>query len=529
MKPRGWRYCRGAVILGFALLTPAAVNAGPAANDTQGSPYPFLGTPPIPNTAIPILTQEEQLSLTPLIDVTINATKSIAHANRADLASVQGVVHECVKRIRQEATAINQYGRLPLWKKFDAYLSPDWQLHNNARFVGEMEGLYRFEKCLAEEGISLVIGQSSVSEPIMRCSIKEPLGGCWSKLDMNSKLFLVHAFMMGWLHSDEFNRKQQYEWSNTPPEPEHIFPRWDFSKLISFLDELYREDANHTIYLSDAFDLALRMQTNPETKDIPQLIRMYRAHQAALFSGYLRKFIPPNKVVISQHHDAELLSPGQKNQLNTITLFGVSTVKDTSADTGFMSALLNVKSCHTLIHETERYKYYVRLSDEKRLEAKDSAERNFYSQLKVYIKYPVDTESHQEEFFNEDGELSGVVFLEKGEDVCAKAVRMREWQREQGTGPYYRSVTLGEVMFGAKDEEPPKLEHGRGSVNLNGYLIANGLGIRDENRPDPRRAARGCSSEFVSQCNVWFTSDFVYLKQPNGVRDILAVGASRRE
>jgi len=47
-----------------------------------------------------------------------------------------------------------------MWKDFDAYIAPDGRVFNNVRFVGEQDGLYRFNKCLAEHGfyIGAVVG-----------------------------------------------------------------------------------------------------------------------------------------------------------------------------------------------------------------------------------------------------------------------------------------------------------------------------------------------------------------------------------
>jgi len=63
----------------------------------------------------------------------------------------------CAKDVRDQAKRPEnfEFGQPPMWKNFDAYVSPDGRFFNNARRHGETDGVFRFKKCLAEHGISL--------------------------------------------------------------------------------------------------------------------------------------------------------------------------------------------------------------------------------------------------------------------------------------------------------------------------------------------------------------------------------------
>jgi hypothetical protein len=280
---------------------------------------------------------------------------------------------------------------------------------------------------------------------------------------------------------------------------------FDQGKFISFLDKLYSVQANRSIWLSDAFDLLFRTQTNPETKDIPGLTALYRNHEEPLFSGYIRKFLPPNKIVVSEF---TYNPPNLRNNTETITLLGLSADSNAKPVTEFMNALLNIKECKTLINEKESYKYYY-TSDKAKQQAKQFAEYTFYPQLKVVIQYPQALDS-QEEFFNGKNELSGVVLLEKGQSVCLK----KEDKSVQ-------DVKLGQLMLeGAKDQNEFSADYlevrstADDFINLNQYPTANALRtiVRDED--DPRPAAQFFGLFF----NADPTSD--------GVKKILTVGAA---
>jgi hypothetical protein len=80
-----------------------------------------------------------------------------AHAQSDSLAAVKAAVQACVKDVRDQAKRPEnfQFGAPPMWKDFDAYIAPDGRVFNNVRLVGEQDGLYRFNKCLAEHGFEL--------------------------------------------------------------------------------------------------------------------------------------------------------------------------------------------------------------------------------------------------------------------------------------------------------------------------------------------------------------------------------------
>jgi len=73
---------------------------------------------------------------------------------------------------------------------------------------------------------------------------------------------------------------------------------------------------------------------------------MFREHHGPVFDGYLRGFVPPNKVVVSQFSDAPLASVTIKNignETDAITLLGVSSHASNPGLESFMKALLNLK------------------------------------------------------------------------------------------------------------------------------------------------------------------------------------------
>jgi hypothetical protein len=113
---------------------------------------------------------------------------------QTDLTAVKQVVRECVAQVRREAAQrenYDQFGQPPMWRNFDAYLSPDGRVHNNANFVGEQDGVYRFEKCLAEHGFSVGFGASNTPPKPPDTSSQEELdyhpGDCWIKLSVWEK------------------------------------------------------------------------------------------------------------------------------------------------------------------------------------------------------------------------------------------------------------------------------------------------------------------------------------------------------
>jgi len=316
-----------------------------------------------------------------------------------------------------------------------------------------------------------------------------------------------------------------------------FLPYYDAGKAIPYFDQLYGVQENRTIWWSDALDLLFRTQANPNTKDIPGLIALYQKHEKPLFSGYLRKFVPPNKVVISEFSD-RFRDPEGHNQTVTITLLDVSAEGNSKAVTEFMTALLNVKQCNTLIRKTDGYKYYAYLKTDvagvdpaqQKQRGKDLDEIGFYPELKVVIQYPEGGYGYQqEEFFNGKSELSGIVLLDKGQEVCLQ----KKMVTNTGTvgrlaedGKYIVGVKLGELMIeGAKNQNEYSANYFRSGddfINLNKYLIANGLrtvcltenGLRtvchDEDDPRPVLHYFGLADP-----------------APDGVKKILTVGAAQ--
>ena len=313
---------------------------------------------------------------------------------QTDLTAAKQAVSECVAQVRRAATLrenYDQFGQPPMWRNFDAFVAPDGRVHENANFVGEQDGVYLFEKCLADRGFSLGFAASTnAPKPSDTCNQQEldfHPGDCWIKLSGWEKRLTFVSFEYGWLHSFGFAERQQYD--NFGSSRIRFLLNFDVSKMITYFDSLYSTAEYRNITWDDAFDLLFRTQTNPATKDIPGLIALYRKHLKPLFSGSLQKFVPPNKVVISEFRGA-FLPAGDRNETITLTLLGVSSDKDTNTAAEFMAALLNVKACNTLVRQTDKYKFFGYPKGEKeRQQAKEAAERSFHPQLAVVIQYTV--------------------------------------------------------------------------------------------------------------------------------------------
>jgi hypothetical protein len=71
--------------------------------------------------------------------------------------ALKAAVQTCVRFVREQARQPENfsYGMAPLWNNFDAYVSPDGYVYNNAHLVGQMDGVYLFNKCVAGQGIAL--------------------------------------------------------------------------------------------------------------------------------------------------------------------------------------------------------------------------------------------------------------------------------------------------------------------------------------------------------------------------------------
>jgi hypothetical protein len=81
-----------------------------------------------------------------------------ARAQANNLVALKAAVRTCVRNVREQAERPEnfQFGQPPMWKNFDAYVSPDGLIHNNVLYVSQMDGVYRFDKCMAEQGFSLM-------------------------------------------------------------------------------------------------------------------------------------------------------------------------------------------------------------------------------------------------------------------------------------------------------------------------------------------------------------------------------------
>jgi hypothetical protein len=425
------------------------------------------------------------------------ATATVPGHAQTDLTAANQAVSECVVQVRRAATLrenYDQFGRPPMWRNFDAFLGPDGRVHENGKFVGEQDGVYLFEKCLANRGFSVGSGPPDAPKPSDTCTQQEldvhAAGDCWIKLSRWEKRLAFIGLEYGWLHSFGVAERQQYN-NLGKSNIRFLLANFDIDKAIAYFDSLYGVAENRNIIWDDAFDLLFRTQANPATKDIPGLIALYRRHFKPLFSGYLQKFVPPNKVVISESRAS--VPAGILNETITLTLLGVSADKHTDVAARFMAALLNIKACNTLIRQTDAYK--------------EMADGTFYPQLAIVIQYPLAHDYQQEEFFNGHNELSGIVLLNKEQSICAKK-----------EGRFIQPVRLGELMLeGAKDQNEFSAEYFQLSsandfIDLNRYLVANMLVKHDDNDGDPRQARQ-------------YYGSVIRDPTPDGVTKILKVGS----
>ena len=252
------------------------------------------------------------------------ASVSPSHAQSNNLAGAKAAVQACVEDVRDQAKRPEnfQFGAAPTWKNFDAYIAPDGLIFNNARLNGEMDGVYRFNKCLAEHGFSIGGAPPAASptpaNPVATCTDEELAqrpGDCWVKLSRWEKHLYASAFVDGKVYSYGLAERQQYEWVGTDTITPFTVAE---DKVIDYFDTLYRLPENRNVWFADAYDLVVRKTTNPETKDLPLLLAMYRKHHRPLFKGYLRGFVSPNKVIVSEYSDAPSSS-------ETIKTFGNET------------------------------------------------------------------------------------------------------------------------------------------------------------------------------------------------------------
>jgi len=153
------------------------------------------------------------------------------------------------------------------------------------------------------------------------------------------------------------------------------------------------------------------------------------------------------------------------NETQTITLIGLPT-SSTPQLLKFMTALLNIKNCRSMIKFTEVYKYYPYKSDEEKEKATKDAEYVFSMDLEAWVRYP----DNPDQFFNERGELSATILLDRYQIVCYK----------QAEYSAFVPVTLGDLML---SKAAPA-----GRIDLNHYLIVNKLQKYEKPKSDPRGA-----------------------------------------
>jgi hypothetical protein len=160
-------------------------------------------------------------------------------------------------------------------------------------------------------------------------------GDCWIKLSNRDKFLFTAGFDRGFSASWDDIERQQY---STLGKNELKFS-YVHRDLVAYFDQLYGDVTNRSISWRDAFDLARREEVSHDDSDLAALTAMYREHREPLYSGYLRKFIPPNKVVVSTWPDSPAMSAFVKeygNPTGTFTLFGLSDDATTAALDKFM-------------------------------------------------------------------------------------------------------------------------------------------------------------------------------------------------
>jgi hypothetical protein len=453
-----------------------------------------------------LLSKLKTVAAVALVVAGTTALASPAYAQ--DISEINRAVSYCVDMVHRFSA---DTGNGHFFRDFDAYVNPaTGSVENNAIRAGDQPVLDQFNRCMASQRAPL--GTASTPAPTTltsQCSAEElsqRTGDCWVKLSAWEKRLVFRGIESGWLDSYVSSERQQF--NQVGSSQTRDLARFDESKAIPFFDQLYSVPENRTIWWSNAFDLLSRTLTNPKTMDIPGLTALYRQHDRPIFFGYLRKFVSPNKVVVSQFSDASK-SQGSVYKPLTVTLLGVSADGNAKPVSDFMTALLNIKQCNTLIRKTEGYKINpLYKTEEDRQTAKWLAERESHPELRVVINYPRMYDYQHEQIFNEKGDISGIVLLEK-----------RDWMCIKKEGELVENVDLGQLMLdGAKyqNEYSAPFRHRADAdefIDLNKYLIANGLRALDLDKDDPRPNLE----LFPGKAN----------PTPDGVKKILTVGAAQ--
>lgn len=202
-----------------------------------------------------------------------------------------------------------------------------------------------------------------------------------------------------------------------------------------------------------------------------------------MLSGYVQKFIPPNRLVIAEWNDSaqgKMLGARWGNPTQTITMLGIASTTPSQAFIQFMSALLNIKACHgliTLADALSRTNYPLPIATQNAMRA------GYSSELHVVVIYPTENEHDVgPQFFNAEGELSADILLDTTDQVCDRP------DEAAGVMP----VGLGDLMVGKgkqSDYAPILPASETKLISLNDYVLRNGLQPRDETK-DPRPAAK---------------------------------------
>ncbi|HEV2545910.1 MAG TPA: hypothetical protein VGU20_01095 [Stellaceae bacterium] len=439
---------------------------------------------------------------------------SFAQSN--DAASVAKAVEYCVNIVHKTKLSAEEAYLSSFYKDFDAFVNPaSGLIENSARRNGDQKPLFIFNKCMASRGFPLTQPNQGAPNPLpgANCTeeeLKSRNGDCWIKMSATGKLMLEYAFSQGFDAAQDFatwdlyaaSGKSAVEWSS-----QH--------SIRDYFDHLYAEPANRSIDWALALDLAQRSAISGENGDLPHLVRMYREHHIPPLNAYLKSFISPNKVVVSRFDDSAwsedyLSKNGWKNTDYVVTLVGVSEDPSTEPLNKLMAALLNIKQCKSLRPDTEAYKFYTYLKTDKEREEERDREQNFFStRLKVVINY--DPHPYQQRFFNQRGELSAEILLDKAERICWDA-------SQQSSFGAAKPVTLGDIMLSGaansnNDFGGALRERGSEFISLNQYLIANGLRKGVEDQKDPRHLS-GQVSFFA----------FLASALPTGVTKVLQIG-----
>jgi hypothetical protein len=472
--------------------------------------------------------------LAKVVLIALSIGSAVTAANAQDGSKIESAVTYCVDAVHRFPADPTD---VQFFRKFDAYYNAaTGKIENNGMLVGDQAALYQFNKCMASQGIPLGSATSTTSPPPTDKCTGENVstdGECWIKLSPLEKHIYVHAFDEGWLYGETVRREQSYASEGKASFSKTRYITLD--KLVEYLDNLYSNVQNRMIWITDAFDLAVRADQQKRnldefasqgravyTGDLPLLISMYREHESPIIGGYLRSFVSPNKVIVSDLPDNDRMlqdtaSYGGHNYSQTITMLGVSAEGGNADVDRFMGALIKVKECNTVVKITDQYKYLDYHTEEERLRTKELERMTFYPQLDVVVVYPQNYEDRSQ-FLNKNGNLAGIILLKRSQKVCVQLFD----QKLRSPESY---ITLGALMTaGAKDERryaaPGWLNSSAQSdfINLNQYLTDNHLlKSRDLDKDDPQMAWGESFSHMQ-----WFEE----YPTKEGVEKVLTVGGA---